>query len=74
MLSRNFEDLPDIVYKCQWKFQDARAAFLVLYGARRINIPTTFLDRNLKADTPEARVTNVWWYPAFAMYMTNKCG
>ncbi|KAH9971926.1 hypothetical protein BGW80DRAFT_1317249 [Lactifluus volemus] len=72
----NFGDLSDIVYKSQWKFKDARAAFLVMYRARKISIPRAFLDITLTSGPREVRgkniVTSVWWCPAFAMYMSNQ--
>lgn len=79
MLSRNFGDLRDIIYKRQWEFRDDRGAFLVLHRARKISIPSSFLDMALKAENPlpEIRtknvVTNVWSCPSFAMYLSNKC-
>jgi hypothetical protein len=77
MPNRNFGDLSDIIYKRQWKFKDTRAAFITLYRARKISIPTSFLDMTLNAGTPEVRgknvVTSVWSCPAFAMYISNKC-
>ena len=79
MFSRNFGDLPDIIYKRQWNFRDDREAFLVLHRARKISIPSPFLDMALKAGNPlpEIRtknvVTNVWSCPSFAMYLSNKC-
>lgn len=79
MLSRDFEDLRDIIYKRQWKFRDDRGAFLVLHRVRNISIPSSFLDMTLKAENrlPEIRtknvVTNVWSCPSFAMYLSNKC-
>ena len=80
MFSRNFGDLRDIIYKCQWKFREDRGAFLVLHRARKICIPSSFLDMALKVENPlpEIRtknvVTNVWSCPSFAMYLSNKCG
>src|SRR5713101_5564323 len=79
MLSRNFGDLRDVIYKRQWKFRDDRGAFLVLHHVRKISIPTSFLDMALKAENPlpEIRtknvVTNIWSCPSFAMYLSNKC-
>lgn len=72
--------MSNILYKCQWKFRDTRAAFLVLHRAARISIPSSFLDMTLKADNPvpdirtKNVITNVWLCPSFAMYMSNKCG
>jgi len=79
MLSRNFDDLCDIIYKRQWKFGGERAAFLVLHRPQKISIPNSLLDTALKAENPlpEIRtknvVTNVWSCPSFAMYLSNKC-
>jgi hypothetical protein len=80
MLGRDFRDLSDIVYKRQWKFTEDRTGFLVLYRSRMISIPDSFLDMALRDDNPipdirtKNVVTNLWMCPAFAMYMSNKCG
>jgi hypothetical protein len=78
-LRRDFGDLSDIVYKCQWKFKDNRAAFMVMHRARKISIPGSFLKMALKDENPvpEIRtknvVTGIWSCPSFAMYLSNKC-
>lgn len=78
--SPNFGELSDIIYKRQWQFRDDRGAFLVLHRARKISIPSSFLDMALKAENPllEIRtknvITNVWSCPSFAMYLSNKSG
>ena len=74
MLSRNFVDLRDIIYKRQWKFRDDPGAFLVLHHAPKISIPSSFLDMALEAEDPlpeiktKSVVTNVWLCTSFAMY------
>ncbi|KAI0281709.1 hypothetical protein BC826DRAFT_1068607 [Russula brevipes] len=74
----DFGNLSDIVYKCQWKFKDNRAAFMVMHRARKISIPSSFLKMALKDENPvpEIRtknvVTGVWSCPSFAMYLSNK--
>ena len=79
MLNRDFGDLRDITYKRQWQFRDNRGAFLVLHRARKMSIPSGFLDMTLKAENPlpEIRtknvITNLWSCPSFAMYLSNKC-
>jgi len=76
---RDFRDLSDVVYKCQWKFRAKRAAFMVMLRARKTNVPTAFLNMALKEENPvpEIRsknvVTGVWTCPAFAMYLSDKC-
>jgi hypothetical protein len=78
-LRRDFGVLSDIAYKCQWKFKDNRAAFMVMHRARKIGIPSPFLKMALKDENPvpEIRtknvVTGVWSCPSFAMYLSNKC-
>lgn len=71
--------MSNIVYKCQWQFKNERAGFIVLHRARKISVPNAFLDMTLKDESiREIRgknvVTNVWSSPAFAMYLSNKCG
>ncbi len=77
---RDFGDLSDVVYKCQWKFKRKRAAFMVLLRARKTNVPAAFLNMALKDENNPMReirtknvITGIWSCPAFAMYLSNKC-
>jgi len=77
--ARDFRDLKDVVYKCQWRFRPKRAAFMVMLRARKTNVPTALLNMALeeKNPLPEIRsknvITGVWSCPAFAMYLSDTC-
>ena len=76
-LGRDFGDLGDVVYRCQWQFGHKRTAFMVLLQARKVYVQGSFLDMALKDENPvpEIRsknvITGIW---SFAMYLSNKCG